>query len=921
MKKLFLMFLALIFIGLLSAKVDLNTAGMSELKQLPISEAQARDIYEYRTFVKIFDSIYDLREIPSIDQRTMNKLKPLVVVSVYTETDDVTLRREEISDLIERLDSNEGASEGMADVWEDYLMTPQNVNRMHFNDFVSLPNVSAVDAAAILKRVARGDTIADTRDLRGTMGLSYYGYTNLRNYVYFKEPPVKNRLMFDAQIQYYTRYFEEGQYDMLHEPFLPSDYGNNWLTIPQDKRKTYWGYFELDQVHPDITAKLRMRYGNNLKMGIMNYSPKAHDGWQYMDSEDFWNSSKYYAGYENTKIPWLDNTSLKMYLGHYRATYGEGLTMENTDFYSSRKTGFGFSKRIMGITPDLSKASQYALRGAAVELANPYFNASFFVSDDDKDGLAYINEDGSYVMRDEYGNDVFRDSDGKQYFMDGATARYTYDDGSAVSADKNKFFSYITPSLPYDNDTMMEAEAYMNSSLYPEVIPPGSAYIPYQMQYINLAARKDAIREKLWGTHLELSPIIGTRLGFTTYTALYEDAHFVVPGFNDLKNILLRDSYNIPKIEKAMNAEISNLYGTQTDRYSRDYRRVIGFDGGTVLGNTAIQGEYAEMSKYGEDTKLGDDPKAYLISSHTQFENLYFITLYRNYDIGFDNPYSNSFSEHERFNDTILEKNIYALSNPLISDMYQNSNQSQPEKGLYFETRYKFNRYFTVGRSYLDLWERLADGRRSARFQSELEFRPLYQLAMRLRYKNQVNRYDDTAERGVSKTNEYTVAIRTFLSNRDFLELEYRYNTVLSPPYTSLTYPAQPGNNTMAAAQTLMTGDYIGVNYTHNFTPSVKLQGSFLYWYGHGISHWDWEDMEIDFMGERGAKAWIAISSRISNNMYMNIKFRNKTYQDKEVRIRQFNNPADEALEGQLTYAERVEHSENTIRFSLDYRF
>ena len=164
-------------------------------------------------------------------------------------------------------------------------------------------------------------------------------------------------------------------------------------------------------------------------------------------------------------------------------------------------------------------------------------------------------------------------------------------------------------------------------------------------------------------------------------------------------------------------------------------------------------------------------------------------------------------------------------------------------------------------------------------------------------------------------------AVRTFLSNNDFLELEYRYNTVLSPPYTNLTWPAAGGNNSMAAAQTLMTGDYICVNYTHNFSPALKLQGSILYWYGHGISHWDWEDMEIDFMGEKGAKAWVAISSRISNNMYLNLKFRNKTYQDKELRIRQNNDPNHSNLADQLTYFERVEHSENTIRLSLDYRF
>ena len=914
------MLFTLFCIGFLAAKVDLNTATFDELMQLPISEAQARDIYEYRLFVQKFESIYDLRDIPGIDQRTLDKLKPLVVVSLVIQTDEVAARREEIRDLLERMDSNEGASEGMADVWEDYLMTPQNVNRMHFDDLISLPNVSGVDAVAILKRVARGDTIADTRDLRNSQGLSHYGYTNLRNYVYYRESPVRNKLMMDAQAQYYTRFFEEGQYDMLHESFVPKDFGNDWVSIPHDKRISYWGYYNLDRIDPDMLIKLRLRYGNNYKLGIMNYSAKAHQGWQDMNADDFIQGSKFYVGYENTNLPYLSNSTLKLYLGHYRATYGEGLVMENTDYYSARKTGFGFSKRIMGITPDLSRTQEYALKGAAVEFAHPKFGASFFVSEDDKDALAYINQDGSYVMRDRFGNDVFTDQDGAQYYLENNVRYYTYEDGSIVVGDKRKLFSYVNPTLGYDNATMIESEQWFNSVLNPS---PGSgqSYVPFAMPYVNLATRTDAMREKLWGTHLQMSPIIGTRLGFTTYTALYDNAHLVVPDYNSLLPAIIRDSYYYTKLQKTMNAEVSGLYSTQTDNYSRDYRRVIGFDGGTVLGHTSLQGEYAELSVDGEDIKLGDDPKAYLMSAHTQFENLYFLTLFRNYDVNFDNPYSSSFSEHERFDDTLLEKNIYALTNPTISDLFQNSNQSQPERGLYFETRYKFNNYFTIGRSYLDLWERLTDGRRSARFQSELEFRPLYQLGMRLRYKNQVNRYDDLAERGVSKTNEYTMAIRTFLSNRDFLELEYRYNTVLSPPYTSLTNPAEPGNNSMAAAMTLMTGDYIGVNYTHNFSRSLKLQGSFIYWYGHGISHWDWEDMEIDFMGEKGAKAWIAISSRISNNMYMNLKFRNKTYQDKELRIRQNNDPNHSDLADQLTYFERVEHSENTIRLSLDYRF
>ena len=920
MKKLLIILFVLAGLSVLAAKVDLNTASLAELMQLPITEKQARDIYEYREFVKIFDNIYELKQIPSIDQETLDRLKQLAVVSIYVETDEAAVRREEIRDLMERVDSNEGASEGMADVWEDYLMTPQNVNKMLFDDLMSFPNVSGIDAVAVLKRIAQGDTIADTRDLRNSTGLSYYGYTNLRSYVYYKEPPVKNRIMCDASLLNYTRYFEEGQYDMLQESFLRNDYGTTNVIVPHLKTNSYWGYFGLDELDPDIMFKLRMRYGNKYKLGFMNYKGKGEEDLLNSQAEDILADSKWYAGYENNNMPGLYNSRLKVYAGNYRATFGEGLVMENTDYYSARKTGFGFSKRILGITPDLSRTQEYSLRGGAVEYNTPLFGVTAFVSVDDKDALTYVDKYGNAVMRDEYGNDIYTDRDtlsvnyGHQYYVDAnGQPVYNYENGNAVQGDKTKVFSLVNPTLRYDDDTMLEAEQYFNSEI--------SAGMPYAMNYINLAARKDMVQEKLWGTHLQVNPFLGTKLGFTTYTAIYDDAHFVVPGYNNLLPTVLRDSYYYSKLVKNLNAEISNLYSTQTDKYTRNYRRVIGFDGQTVIGNTSLQGEYAELSVDGEDLKLGDDPKAYIVSAHTQFENLYFITLYRNYDVDFDNPYSNSFSEHERFEDTILEKNVYALTNPTIADLYLNSNQSQPERGVYFETRYKFNRYFTIGRSYLDLWERLTDGRRSARFQSELEFRPLYQLAMRLRYKNQVNRYDDDAERGVSKTNEYTLAFRTFLSNRDFFELEYRYNTVWSPPYTSLTYPAVEGENSMAAAQTLMIGDYIAVNYTHYFNKSLKMQGSFLYWFGHGISHWDWEDMEIDFMGEKGSKAWIAFTSRISQNMYLNLKFKNKTYQDKEINIRNYNISDDPTLLDDPVYFQRVEHSENTIRLSIDYRY
>lgn len=903
MKRLLIIIVCLFPLLLGAQLVDLNTATLAELKGLPISDKQAEDIYSYREYVSFFTSIFDLRKIDSIDQPTLIKLRPLVIVSLYRESDDVTQRREEIMDMLDRYDSNEGASEGMADVWMDFLMTPQNVNTMHFDDLISLPNVSAIDATAILTRRARGDTIADMRDLRNTIGLSHYGYTNLRSFVYYREPPVRNRLYVDAQLQYFTRYLEEGVLDMMKEAILRNTgSGATGVIAPNTRKYSYWGYFGLDEINPDVILKMRLRYGNMYKAGWMYYSAKGeavpdfaeiYGGAGVIDIKEgrqVWRDSKIYAGYENPSIPLFGNSSLKVYLGNYRATYGEGLVMENTDFYSARKTGYGFGKRIMGITPDLSRTQEYALRGAAMEYKNPYFGAAFFVSSDKKDAMVYMERDSVETSPGVY---QYLNSSHPQVGPNG----------------KYNIFSYVTPSIRFNNDELAAAETFFNSEL-----PQGD---PYTVPYINLAPRTDIMDEKLWGTHLQVTPFIGTKLGFTTYTALYDNVNFIVPKGDALRNLLIRDSYDYTKY-KYIDTEIAGLYSTKTSSYERDFRRVLGFDWMTVLGNTSFQGEYAELTVTGKDTKLGDDPKAFIASVYTQFENLYLLTLYRNIDLDFDNPYSNAFGEHARFDDTMFDKYVYTLTNPLLSDLWQQSSQAQPEKGIYFETRYKFNRYYTIGRSYLDIWERMSDHRRTARFQSELEFRPLYQLGLRARYKNQINRYDDFADRAVSKTNEYTIAVRTFLSNRGFLELEYRYNTVWGPPYTSLSNTAAQGSNTMAAASVLMNGDYIGVNYTHHFNKNLYMQGSFIFWYGHSISHWDWEDMEIDFMGNKGCKSWIAIHSRISPNVYMSLKFRNKTYQDLEIFLRKYN----EAYPAQQdNYFQRVQHSENTIRLQLDYRF
>lgn len=865
MKK-YLIFLVLIFAFQIvkAAKIDLNTASLQELKTLPLTSQQAQDIYDYRFYIDYFKSIYDLREIESIGQVTLNKLKPLVSVSHYQDEDEAALRRDEIYYLIEQLGSNEGLQEGMSDVWEDYLMTPRNINKMPFSDIMNLPNTSAIDVAAILQRRADGDTLTNYRDLRYSPGISYYGARNIQHYVYYEEPPISNRVFVDYQLKYNDAPYTGEVLDMYRESMIR--YADS---TPNEKRQSYWGYFNLQSNRSAVMNKFRIRFMNEWKAGILTNSVKGNERFFLDEHDKLAADTKYYLGYEK-EFDLYGKNFLKVYAGNFRATFGEGLVMENTDTFSPRQTGYGFNKRITGIIGDLSRTQQYALRGVAVDWKRDNLNAVLFLSNDKKDAVIYDSNNNGVLDKDDYA------------------------------------LCYISTTNNFSNDELEDAETFFND------------YVG-NTNTANIAARKDAVEENLIGGHLEYSPFIGTHLGFTGYEATY-DRDFVVPdSLGELQNILISDPTVADQKWKLADAEITNMYSTKTAEYDRNYRRVYGFDWRTTLNNTSFQGEYAEMEKDGELYKLGDDPKAIMISSYTQFENLYFLTMFRHYDLDFDNPYQRSFSESERYDDTVFNNLTYGLRNTLLSDVYFNSAQPSAERGFYFETRYQFHRMFTITKAYLDLWERLSDARRGLRFQGTLEFKPIHQLRFRIRHKVQIKRDDDFLDRGKSQADETELQMITYLSNFDRISMGIIYAKVLQPPYLSiLSDPAFAGAPDMAQAIATTDGDMIYVDYTHNFNENLRVEGSLAYWKAYGASFWDFEDVELDFeQTDRGFKYWFNISSRISNNLYISFKYKYKQFLTRQLEYRDYNAIP---ITGEW-YFERVEHKENIIRLQLDWKF
>ena len=161
------------------------------------------------------------------------------------------------------------------------------------------------------------------------------------------------------------------------------------------------------------------------------------------------------------------------------------------------------------------------------------------------------------------------------------------------------------------------------------------------------------------------------------------------------------------------------------------------------------------------------------------------------------------------------------------------------------------------------------------------------------------------------------MALRTFFQT----VTSWSLNTVTTPSLARHTprLPIQPHPETTdGSGHDMMTGDYIGVNYT-TISPLPETAGSLSIGLGTAF-HTGTGRIWRSTSWVRKARRPGLPSQPHFDNMYMNIKFRNKTYQDKELRIRQNNDPTI-PIWLISTYFDRVEHSENTIRLSLDYRF
>ena len=356
-QKLFI--IILLVSGLFSEKINLNNANYSQLESVGLSPSEINRILEYRSQVGYFETVYGLLNI-DMDIEKIHAIRN----DVSTDLPELSTFEKDIKRSSFKLGqwiSNEGNSEGLSEIWLDKFFEPQNINEMNYDDLMALPNLSPVDAVAVLKQKKRG-YINGTWELKNSPGISRWGYKNLVDFIRFND-------------------------DTMDKNSTHIRLNSLIRTVPITSNPDEDGSIEdfNNTSIPEQFYKISITHGQHYKAGF-TYN-------RYMGQPKEIYTAKRFIQIEKFSLMGLKLD--RLVLGNFTASYGQGVVFESSDIFSPRRTGFGFSKRAEGINADMTRSCQYVMQGGAVQLSNEKFRTSIFASLYPRDAI--INQDGSFT--------------------------------------------------------------------------------------------------------------------------------------------------------------------------------------------------------------------------------------------------------------------------------------------------------------------------------------------------------------------------------------------------------------------------------------------------------------------------------------------------------------------------------------------
>lgn len=494
-------------------QLDLNNASFEQISGLPIPITLAEEIYQRITYQGPLKSVYELNSIKGMTPELFQKIKPLVKIEPYMPKTDREQRLEELYYRLSQWEGDEGASQSLVDSWIERALEPYNVNTIDYEELVNLQSVSPVDAAAILNYRREVGKISSARDLRSAPFLSYYGYRNALNFLSF-EPTVTHREVHGHLLT-----------QMDNTPFMTEE-AEAIAQIPlirpvEMQTNTY----------PGVYTRFYGTIGQNAHFGYIYYH-SLNEPFVYRDL-GFAQvpRAKIYLGIENQKLGPVEVR--KLYVGNYALAFGQGVVMENNDYFQPRKSGFGWRKRFLGLSGDNSRTREYKLTGLATELVYHNAHAFLFGAFDKRDAI--LNK-----------NTITRN-------------------GEALHA--------------------------VNQLI---VLDQRFEYAPLDSirEKMGLSWRGNT-SELLYGMHLAYDFLTASQIGFTYYESAYD--RLLRPEINEIVasgTLSMADN----EIFNSYGGSVSDGENPFWAG-ARSFRRVYGADFRTVYRNLSLQGEYAELDK------------------------------------------------------------------------------------------------------------------------------------------------------------------------------------------------------------------------------------------------------------------------------------------------------------------------------------
>ena len=810
-------------------KLDINRATYQQITQLPVNEQLAQKLYDYIRFEGYLTSIYQLWDIPGMDAATFKKLKDRIAIVPVKQQSLVQERIEQIYYRLERWSSGEGINSDFVDLWIEKALEPLNINTISYEDLVNLQNVSPVDAVAILKQRQLIHWFRNSRDLRYTPGLSNYAYRSVRNFVQYS-----NTSLADWHGSILMR--------MDNTPFMAKDAEQS--NVAQNLDLVENKETAANQL-PAMYYKARFSKGKTIDFGLA-YVRTVGEPMHYALTRPFHlPEMKFNITFKDLR--WKDLLLRKLILGYYKVSFGQGIIMENTDFFMPRKSGYGFRKRFNGISGDLSRTREYALRGLAFEMNYHRLRGIGFVSYNNRDAILNRKKyDGCYSFN---------------------------------------HFIVLNQRLNYTSgDTLRGPElSWLNS-----------------------------VKELTYGSHLQYTFAPGTFLGLSYYESAYN--RYLDPDPYGIVGTDYKGQQNWDLRRTTADAEILQAYGGPVSRGSNpfwskalSFRRVYGFNFQTVWRNIALQGEYGILDKSSQGFKLGAGPRAFVLSAYWQSETFNVLALYRNYDLGFDNPYQRSFSNYQRYKGTLFEK-YYYLQSPLYGQLYLNNPQSQAEEGFFISTYYQMFRPLTFRMDY-DNWMRKSDAAKHYRLVGTVDYRPVYPLDIQLRQKWQSREPQNAATPNrFYKNYEFRGRLRFRLSGYDALDVLYSNSKLIVHPRPRVF------------GDIVLDGEAISVNYAHNVNRYFRLSGMLTYYKGF---LWNFEDTQFMVMDSRqGAfRYWFSVYSRLTSNLSVRLKYTADHHKPiNNIQFQPYQSTID-ANPGKKFAADWLRYDQNMFYLELNYNF